>query len=91
MEKSVDQLTQEVAKLYAAKAASVTTAPVRQPWSPELVQFLIVSILIFGLLVLIVMAVLYSKGKDADKILRMCALPMIIVAAIFLVVTGFSK
>lgn len=92
MENSIEQLTKEVTKLQdAIKLAPISTASVTQPWSQELVQFLIASILVFGLLVLIVMAVLFIKGKDADQILRMCALPMIIVAAIFLVVTGFSN
>lgn len=62
-----------------------------QPWSKDLVMFLSLSILCFGLLVLLLMAYLVRQGMDADQILRVCALPLIIVAAIFLVVTGYAS
>lgn len=45
----------------------------------------------FGLVVFGVMAFLIHKGHDANNVLRVCALPLIIVSAIFLIVVGYSQ
>jgi hypothetical protein len=90
--KNVDQLLNELADLQ--KKVQVDHIPINQltqPWSKELVIFLSCLILVFGLLVLFIMAFLVIKGKEADQILRICALPLIIVTAIFLVVTGYTN
>ncbi|HEV2841528.1 MAG TPA: hypothetical protein VGW39_09410 [Chthoniobacterales bacterium] len=62
-----------------------------QPWDPALVKFLTISVLSFGLLVIITMAVLMLRKSPAGEILRLFTVPMVIVAAVFLVVTGFSN
>ena len=62
-----------------------------QPWSAELVKFLTVSVLIFGLAVIVTMAVLVVRKSSAGEVLRLFTVPMVIVAAVFLVVTGFSN
>ena len=62
-----------------------------QPWSPELVKFLTVSVLIFGIAVIITMAFLVLKKSQTGEVLRLFTVPMVIVAAVFLVVTGFSN
>jgi hypothetical protein len=61
-----------------------------QPWDPSLVKFLTISVLSFGLLVIITMAVLMIRKSPAGEVLRLFTVPMVIVAAVFLVVTGFS-
>jgi hypothetical protein len=73
---------------------NVTQAPdeaQKQPWNPSLVKFLTTEVLIFGIIVIIVMGVLVLKNSSAGEVLRLFTVPMIIVAAVFLVVTGFSK
>jgi hypothetical protein len=62
-----------------------------QPWNPALVQFLTVSVLAFGILVIMIMAILVLKKSQTGEILRLFTVPMVIVAAVFLVVTGFSN
>jgi ABC-type transport system involved in cytochrome c biogenesis permease subunit len=68
-----------------------TSAQAGQPWNPDLVKFLTVSVLAFGLLVIITMAVLVVRKSQAGEVLRLFTVPMVIVAAVFLVVTGFSS
>ncbi len=92
MAKSLDQLLNELADLQnKVQTNPIPTDHLNQPWSPKLVIFLSSAVLIFGLLVLFTMAYLVVKGQKADQILRICALPLIIIAAIFLVVTGFTN
>jgi hypothetical protein len=92
MQKSLDQLLAELAELEkTVKVAPGIDTYATQPWSKDIVLYLSFSILIFGLLVLAVMAWLVIKGREGDQILRVCALPLIIVAAIFLVVTGYTS
>lgn len=67
-----------------------TSAGQAQPWSPELVKFLTVSVLVFGVAVIITMAFLVLKKSQTGEVLRLFTVPMVIVAAVFLVVTGFS-
>jgi len=60
-------------------------------WTAELATTLGFSVLGFGLLVLFVLAYLLNKGHDSSSLLRLCALPLIIVSAVFLVVVGYSQ
>jgi hypothetical protein len=62
-----------------------------QPWDAPLIKFLTAEVLIFGIVVIIVMGILVLKHSSAGEVLRLFTVPMIIVAAVFLVVTGFSK
>ena len=73
---------------------TVTQAPEqakKQPWDPPLIKFLTTEVLIFGVIVIIVMGVLVLNNSSTGEVLRLFTVPMIIVAAVFLVVTGFSK
>jgi hypothetical protein len=63
----------------------------KQPWDSSLVKFLTTEVLIFGIVVIIVMGVLVLKNSSTGEVLRLFTVPMIIVAAVFLVVTGYSK
>jgi ABC-type transport system involved in cytochrome c biogenesis permease subunit len=78
----------DLANLIDQKSAALQGA---QPWSSELVKFLTLSVLTFGVLVILVMAVLVLKKSSTGEILRLFTVPMVIVAAVFLVVTGFSN
>ncbi len=60
-------------------------------WDSTLVLTLSLSILCFGLIVLGIMAYLIVKDRDPRAVLRAFGVPLIIVAAIFLVVTGYSR
>ena len=44
----------------------------------------------FGLIIFSIMAWLLSKRHDHMAVLKVCALPLIIVSAIFLVIVGYS-
>jgi hypothetical protein len=93
MEQNLNQLSEKITSLKD-KASGIRLPGegcLTQPWTPEMVMLISLSILIFGLLVLSIMAWLVIKGKDADQILRVCALPLIIVAAIVLVVIGYTS
>jgi hypothetical protein len=73
---------------------NVTQAPgeaQKQPWDSGLVKFLTTEVLIFGIVVIIVMGVLVLRNSSTGEVLRLFTVPMIIVAAVFLVVTGYSK
>jgi uncharacterized membrane protein len=84
--KNIALLKEKASAIHLPGEASVS-----QPWTPEMVMLISLSILIFGLLVLLIMAWLVIKGKEGDQILRVCALPLIIVAAIVLVVIGYTN
>ena len=73
------------------QAATQAQERQKQPWDSSLVKFLTTEVLIFGIVVIIVMGVLVSRNSPAGEVLRLFTVPMIIVAAVFLVVTGFSK
>jgi hypothetical protein len=62
----------------------------QQPWSPELVTKLSSSFLLFGGIICAVTAVLLWRRCRAADILRAFSLPLIIVSAVYLVVTGYS-
>ena len=89
MAKSLDLLREELATLE--NAAKSVPMPESQLWSKDMVLILSLALLVFGLMVIAVMVWLVFKGKEADQILRVCALPLIIVAAIFLIVVGFTN
>src|SRR5713226_504641 len=69
----------DLANLIDQKSAALQGA---QPWSSELVKFLTLSVLIFGILVILIMAVLVLKKSSAGEILRLFTVPMVIVAAV---------
>lgn len=86
-----DQTREELKKSYETAKSIVESAPDGQPWSPELVVTLSLSILVFGLLVLILMTFLYTRDRVSPLILPAFGVPLIIVAAVVLVVAGFNS
>jgi hypothetical protein len=62
-----------------------------QPWSPLLISFLTLIILIFAGFVLHYMRSMLKDGHSPGDILRLATMPMVITAAIFLVLLGYSN
>jgi hypothetical protein len=59
-------------------------------WTAEHVLALSGLVLVFGLIVFGIMAYLVSRRLNHLAVLKICALPLIIVSAIFLVIVGYS-
>ena len=81
----------DLEKRIQEKLADRAQASQTQWWTPQLIKFLTVSVLIFGLLIIVIMAILVLNHSSAGEVLRLFTVPMVIVAAVFLVVTGYSK
>ncbi|EKE76147.1 hypothetical protein [Gallaecimonas xiamenensis] len=88
----MDSLTQKTAELGSTtdKWLAPDTGP-NTAWSPDLAITLSIIILVFGITVFGFMAHLIKKGHDANEVLRVCALPLIITSATFLIVVGYSQ
>lgn len=85
-----EQTVNSIPSLEATKAGTAQM-PVQQ-WTPEIARELSFSILIFGLLVLGLLAWMVTKTKASlNGLLRAFALILIIVAAIFLIVAGYTE
>jgi hypothetical protein len=90
---SLDQLITEVnadAGPTPTPRKGTALSVVDQPWSPHLVVSLAGGFLLFGVLVCAAMAFLMLRGRRSTDLLRAFSLPLIIVSAVFLVVTGYS-
>ena len=61
-----------------------------QPWTPMLIGCLTAGILIFSLITMIFM-VRALKDHDAGDVLRLFTVPQVVVAALLLVILGFSN
>jgi hypothetical protein len=95
---SVEELKKLAAEKEQAtqKAEQATTTLIQQNpqplWTPKIALGLSYSILIFGLLVLGLMATLVAKyNVNINRLLRAFALVLIIVAAVFLIVAGYTE
>ncbi len=62
-----------------------------QQWDRDMVVILSISSLVFGLAVIGMMAYLSLKRRASTLVLRSFSVPLIIVAAVFLVVAGFGE
>lgn len=82
----------ETAAAAVDSSAALIGRSMEQPWSPDLVITLSVSILIFSLLV-IALATFLLKQRDADQntILKIFGLVLIICMSAFLLVVGYGK
>ena len=81
----------DLAKRIQETLADRAKASQAQWWTPELIKFLTLSVLIFGILIIIIMAILVLNHSSAGEVLRLFTVPLVIVAAVFLVVTGYSQ
>lgn len=71
--------------------SELASSPPPSGWTPDLVLILSISLLIFGLFVFIITAYLVNKNHDSSAILKITALPLIIISATFLIVVGYSQ
>jgi hypothetical protein len=62
----------------------------QQPWSQGLILSLTGMLLLFGLSVLGIMATVAIKKGNSVPFLRLFSVPLIVVAAVFLVIAGFN-
>jgi len=83
----------EQAKAIDSSGQTASSSTGDQPtswWSVTDAMTISSVVLIFGLLVLLMIALLIRSGKDTEAILRTFGTILIIVGAIFLVVAGYS-
>lgn len=83
-------------KVSAAEAAVEATKQIVAPstdaiWDKQTVLTLSIAILIFGLFALFIVTYLLKTKPLSPILLPAFALPLIIISAIFLVVTGYSQ
>src|SRR6266446_1083388 len=91
-DKAVNAFTNASHTSAAVSAGQTSTAvSAGQPWNPWLISFLTVLIIAFCVLVLHYMRNMLKEGQGAGDVLRLATMPMVIAAAIFLVVLGFSN
>ena len=74
-----------------SQSAAPALADTASTWSQDITFVLGVVVLVFGLIVFFPMVYLLRKGHDANQVLRVCALSLIIVAAMFLIVVSDSE
>jgi len=87
----LEALRAEAQKLAQQQTdAVVSTQKAQQPWSPELVRYLSTSILLFGLGVMVIMGWLVVRRVITQGVLRLICVPLIVVAAVFLMVAGYD-
>jgi hypothetical protein len=82
-QKAVDAFTQE--------SASTASASIGQPWNPWLKAGLTLFIIGFAIVVLFFMRSMLKDGHTPGDVLRLATMPMVIAAAIFLVLLGYSN
>jgi hypothetical protein len=95
---SAEGAADELAKIKEEALALATTVEaqagaeggVAQPWSPELVTYLATAILAFGLGVMLIMGWLVVRRGITQGVLRLICVPLIVVAAVFLMVVGYD-
>lgn len=74
-----------------SKIADALQTDMVSSWDPQLIRYLTTSLLIFGLLVLALMTYLVVQKKNTGQVLRLFTVPVVIVASVFLVLTGYSN
>lgn len=87
--KDIEKLNSEIEKIEADMASGLLEKADLW-WSVENAMTISFLVLLFGVFVISVAARLISKGSDTDSVLKVFALILIIVSAVFLVVAGYS-
>jgi|SRR5215510_3506984 len=90
-DQDLDQLINQQATVISGGDAAAGGG---QPWTPMLVGSLTAGILVFGLIVmLLIMKTLtdQTQNHEAGDVLRLFTVPLVIVAALVLVILGFSN
>ncbi len=60
-------------------------------WSEPTMLTMSLSILGFGVVIIFLISYLISKGKDSELLVKAFGIPLIIVAAVFLVIAGYTE
>jgi hypothetical protein len=82
---------QAVSAVTQVPSDGAVSAVGAQPWTPSLVLWLTISIILFAVIVFAFMWLCLKAGHRPGDTLRLATMPMVIVAAIFLVLLGFSN
>jgi hypothetical protein len=83
-------LEQQIATVKAQIKNASTGVPSVNDWTATNALTISGGVLVFGLVVLLVAAHLIRNGKSADSILKIFGTITIIIAAVFLIVAGYS-
>ena len=75
-------------RAYTGKQSSLDTD---QPWSKDLVEYLGISVLVFGIIAMVLMFILFMRNRTTDLVLRAFGIPLIIISAVFLIVAGYTE
>lgn len=88
-QEKIKNLTDQISK---SKGELETLSAKAEPiwWSATNAMTISSAILIFGVIICIICAILTKKGHNPDSILKLFGTILIIILAIFLVVSGYS-
>lgn len=76
----------------AASAASATVQTAAQPWTPELIRYLVMSVLLFTMAALVLSTVLLWRQRDqSEMVLKAFGIISIIGISAVLLVAGYSN
>jgi len=90
-QEAIDRLNRQIDVSKQAINSSQATTPTEVTWwSTTNAMTISASVLVFGLIVCFLAAALLRQGKSADNVLKTLGTILIIVAALFLVVAGYS-
>ncbi len=84
LDRQIEQAKQTIPTVQSTTPAETTW------WSTTNAMTISASVLIFGLIICLLAAMLLRQGKSADNVLKTLGTILIIVAALFLVVAGYS-
>lgn len=82
---------EELRKEFSEAKSQLSTEAPEQPWDKEMVLSLSFGILMFGLIVISLMTYLLRRNKHFSLILPSFGVPLIVVAAVVLVIAGFGE
>jgi hypothetical protein len=87
-----DELEQTLGDIKHLETQTAVSQPPQQAswWSVRDAMTISASVLVFGLLIVAVATAKVGKGQSSDSMLRLFGTLTIIIAAVFLVVAGYS-
>jgi hypothetical protein len=89
-QEGITRISQQIEKSRAELASQQAAMQEANWWSTTSAMTMSAAVLVFGLLICCLAAYLIRKERPADVVLRTLGTLLIIVAAIFLVVAGYS-
>jgi len=92
MDDSIEALLESiaVAKADLASMATITEMQTATTWTPQDVMTISSVVLMFGLIVFFLLTYLIKSGKETEPLLKLFGIVLIIIAAVFLMVAGYS-